>query len=197
MIATVKKTGMVPEHRHGRDLGPEVGLAAEIMRHLHGVGGDLGARQHQREEEVVPGEDEGEDRGGEQAGARHRQHHLPQHLPARAAIDQRAFLELERNVLDIAAHHPDHVGQAEGRVEDDQPVIGVDPAEPDIEQEDREDDGDRRHHALRDDPHREVLAAGLEAHQAVGGHGAEDHGDEGADARQHQAVPHGRRHRRP
>ena len=44
---------------------------------------------------------------------------------------------------------------------------------------------------LRDDPHREVLAAGLEAGETVGAHGAEHHGDEGADARQHQAVPDG------
>ena len=70
-------------------------------------------------------------------------------LPARAAVDQRALLELERDVLDVAAHHPDHVGQVEGGVEQDQAEIGVDPAEPDIEQEDREHDGDRRHHALR------------------------------------------------
>ena len=108
------------EHRHGGDLGPEIGLPAEVVGDLHRVGGDFGARQHQGEEELVPGEDEGEHRGREQARARHRKHHLPQHLPARAAVDQRAFLELERNVLDIAAHHPDHVGQVEGGVEQDQ-----------------------------------------------------------------------------
>src|SRR5262245_12528948 len=94
------------EHRHRGDLGPEIRLTAEITGDLNGVGGDLGAGQHQREDEVVPGEDEGEDRGGEQAGANHREYHLPQHLPAGAAIDQRALLEFERHLLDIAAHHP-------------------------------------------------------------------------------------------
>src|SRR5262245_24703215 len=44
------------EHRHGGDLGPEIRLAAEIMGDLDGVGGDLGPGQHQREDEVVPGE---------------------------------------------------------------------------------------------------------------------------------------------
>src|SRR5262249_20710799 len=178
-----------PEHRHGGDLGPEIRLAAEIMRDLDGVGGDLGPGQHQSEDEVVPGKDEGEHRGREQAAAHHREHYLPQHLPAGAAINQSALLELERHLLDIAAHHPDDIGQTESRIEDDQPVIGVDPAEPDIEQEDREDDGDRRHQALRNDPHGEVLATGLEAHQAVGAHGSKHHGDGGADACQHQAVP--------
>jgi hypothetical protein len=123
-------------------------LAAEVMRHLHGVGDDLGARQHQREQEVVPGEHEGEHGGREQAGAHHREHHLPQHFPARAAVNQRAFLELERQILDIAAHHPDHVRQAEGGVEDDETMEGIDPAEEHVEQEYRERDGDRRHHAL-------------------------------------------------
>ena len=179
------------EHRHGRDLGPEIRLAAEIVRHLHRIGRDLGARQHEREQEIVPGEDEGEDGGGEEARARHREDDLPDHLPARAAVDQRAFLELERDVLDVAAHHPDDIGQAEGRVEDDEAVIGVDPAEIDVEQEDREDDGDRRHQALGDDPDGEIFAAGLEAHELVGGDRAEQHGDDGGDAGEDEAVPDG------
>src|SRR4026208_164663 len=178
-----------PEHRHGSDLGPEIRLAAEIMRDLDRIGGDLGPGQHQGEDKVVPGEDESEDRGGEQAGPTHRAPHCPHPLPAGAAISQGALLELERHLLDIAPHHPDDIGQAEGRIEDDQPVIGIDPGKPDIEQEDREDDSDRRHQTLRDDPDGEVLAAGLEAGETVGAHGSEHHGKEGADACQHQAVP--------
>ena len=128
------------EHAHGRDLGPEVGLAAEIVGHLDREGGDVAAGQDQGEEELVPGEDEGEHGGGEEAAARHRQDHAPEDAPAGAAVDQGRFLELERDVLDVAAHHPDHVGQVEGGVEDDQADEGVDPAEPDVEQEHREDD---------------------------------------------------------
>src|SRR5690349_1244334 len=101
-----------PEHRHGSDLGPEIRLAAEIMRDLDGIGGDLGPGQDQGKDEVVPGEDESEDRGGEQACPDHREHHFPQHLPAGAAIDQGALLELERHLLDIAAHYPDEIAQA-------------------------------------------------------------------------------------
>src|SRR3546814_19201992 len=41
------------------------------------------------------------------------------------------------------SHHTYDVGQVERGVEEDQPPIGVDPAQPDIEQEHREHDGHR------------------------------------------------------
>ena len=49
--------------------------------------------------------------------ARHRHHHPQQRLPARAAVNQGAFLELDRQVLAIAADHPDGIGQSASRVE--------------------------------------------------------------------------------
>ncbi len=159
------------------------------MGHLDREGGDVGPGQDEREDEVVPGEHEGEDGGREQAGAGHGEDHLPQDGKARAAIDQGALFQLQRDVLDVAAHHPDHVGQVEGGIEHDQAQEGVDPAEPDVEEEDREHDHDRRRHALADDPDREIVAAGPEAGDRIGGHGAEQHGERGAGAGDHQAVP--------
>ena len=60
----------------------------------------VGPRQHERKQKVVPGEDEGEHSRREQTGTRHREYHLPQHLPARAAVYQRAFFQLQRDVLE-------------------------------------------------------------------------------------------------
>src|SRR5215831_3574613 len=147
------------------------------MRDLDGVGYDLGAGEHESKQKVVPGEDEGEDSGGKEAGARHWKHDFPENLPAAAAIDQSALFELHWNILDIATHHPDHVGQAERSVESDEPDIGIDPTEPDIEEEYRECDRHGRYHALRENPHSKVFAACLEARQRVRGNGAEDHAE--------------------
>ena len=124
-------------------------------------------------------------------GSRHGEDDLAQRLPARAAVGQRALLHLHRDVLDVAPHHPDHVRQVERDVEQDQPDVAVDPAQPDEQQEDRKDDDDGRDHPLRDDPDREVLPAGLETRDAVGGRRAEHHGDGRGHGGDDQAVVYG------
>src|SRR5215217_410445 len=179
------------EHRHGRDLRPEVGLPAEVMCYLNRVGHDFRPREDEREQEVVPHEHEGEYRGCEQAGPRHREHDPPKDLPPTAAVDFGALLELERNVLNISAHHPNHVGKTERHVKQDEPAETVDKAEGHVEEEHRENDRDRRQHALRDDPDREVLSARLEPLDRIGSERAEYHRDRRRNRGQDEAVPHG------
>src|SRR5581483_6480261 len=96
-----------------------------------------------------------------------------------------------RDVEDVAAHHPNYIREVECGVEQDQPDEGVDPAQPYVEEKDGEHYGDRRHHALRDDPVRQVLAAGAEAREAVCAERPDEHGEQSAAARDQEAVPHG------
>src|SRR5438552_1595239 len=66
------------------------------------------ADQHQREEEIVPGDDEREDRGGDDAGQRQGHHDVRQRLRAVGAVDQRGVLELQRARLEEGAQ--DQIG---------------------------------------------------------------------------------------
>ena len=159
------------------------------MGNLHGVRRGFGAGQHQRKQEVVPGENEREDRGREKSGATHGEHYFPDDLPTGAAIHQCRFLQRLRDIEDVAAHHPDHIGQVKCGVQQDYAYIGIDQMQPDEQQKNREDHGDRGNHALRNDPVGQMLATGPEAGQRVGANGAEEHGNHCAHAGDHEAVP--------
>src|SRR5712671_5452427 len=58
-------------------------------------------QEGQRINEFVPAQGEAENERRDQAGYGQRQHDLDQYLPAARPVDQRAFLQLERDGLDI------------------------------------------------------------------------------------------------
>ena len=90
---------------------------------------------------------------------------------AKIAVDHGGLLEIERNLAEEAFHHPDAEGDVERRVGDDQPEPGVEQAEPQHQQVDRDEDDHGRHDAQRQqrqpDPALE-LEAQAEARDGVG-----------------------------
>jgi hypothetical protein len=77
-------------------------------------------QEGQRVDEFVPAQREAEDEGRDQAGYRQRQHDLDQDLPAAGAVDQRAFLKLERDGLEVAHQQPGRERDQDGRIGQDQ-----------------------------------------------------------------------------
>ena len=151
------------------------------MRHLHGVGDNLGSRQHQRKQKFVPCKDKSEDGRCKQAAFAHGNDHFPKHLPVGTAVHQGGLLEGTGNVLDVAAHHPNDVGQIESGVEQDHANVGVYPAQEHIQQENRKHHRNGWHHALRDDPVGQMVATGFKTSKAVGAKCAQRHGQHGGD----------------
>ena len=128
----------------------------------------------------VPGEDQAEDRGRGDAGRGLRQHHLAERLQPRVAVDHRGFLVFARDLVDEALEQPDGERHVDRGVEQDHAERGVGQAELAIHQVDRDRDGDRRHHARRQDEEQQVVGERhLEAREAVGGERAEEHRAEG------------------
>ena len=73
------------------------------------------AGQRDREEELVPGEDEDQQPGGHDARGAERHHDLAERLEARRPVDQRRLLELARDVAEERGEDVDGQRQAEGR----------------------------------------------------------------------------------
>src|SRR5215470_10961042 len=73
-------------------------------------------QEGQRVDELVPAQREAEDERRYQPGDGERQHDLDQDLPAAGAIDQRAFLELERDGLEITHQQPGRERDEDGGV---------------------------------------------------------------------------------
>ena len=103
--------------------------AAAARRHglVHGDrhGARIDAGEQQGEEKLVPGEDEAEDEGGGEAGDDLRQADLEEHPDLRRAVDPRRILDVGRQLVEEALHHPDGEGQVEGGVEQDDAEIGA------------------------------------------------------------------------
>ena len=137
------------DQRAGHQRAPAVDVAVDELvddRDRHRLvlrRGDEG----ERVDELVPAQREAEDEGRDQPRHRERQDDLGQDLPAAGAVDQRAFLELERDGLEVAHQQP-------GRERDQDGRIGQDQRERRVEQAVLEDDGrqrdeqDRRRHQI-------------------------------------------------
>src|SRR5215471_4620783 len=91
----------------------------------------------ERVDEFVPAQREAENEGRDQARHRQRQDDLGEDLVAAGAVDERAFLELEWNRLEIAHQQP-------GRERDQYGGIGEDQRERCVEQAVLEHDGRQR-----------------------------------------------------
>src|SRR5918996_4095946 len=61
----------------------------------------VGRGQRDREQEIVPGEDEGEDGGREHPGSSERDKDAPECLVRRGAVDLRGLLELPRDLAEV------------------------------------------------------------------------------------------------
>ncbi|MCY1296442.1 hypothetical protein D9M70_458280 [compost metagenome] len=111
--------------------------------------------------------------------------------PARVAVDDRRLFQFDRQVLEIALHHPGGERQVEGRVGDDQRRLRVQHVEVVEEQVERDDADDRRHHPRRQYPEGNLLAPlpGIaEARQRITRHRTKNHGNDGRAGRDEEAV---------
>ena len=114
-------------------------------------------RQEDREDELVPGEDQREHGGRGDARDQQRQRHPEEGLEPRVAVEHRRVLVLRRDLVDEALHHPDREREVERRVDQDQPELRVDQVEVPVHEEDRDHDHHRRHEAGGEDEEELVL----------------------------------------
>ena len=80
-------------------------------------------------------------------GAGQRKLDLPERLPARAAIDLRGLREILRDLPEEAVGQPDGEGHVDRHIDEDQPEMRVDDAEPRTDDEQRQRQRDARHRA--------------------------------------------------
>src|SRR5271163_1332319 len=134
------------EHRHhaGGEDGPERDLVRGTERrdtdrdHLKV---DVEGERHQ---ELGPARGEGEDAGREHARQGHRQDDRPHRANRPGAVDPAGLFHLLGDAEHVVAQDPDGERQEERRVDEDQALIAVQPAEIAQQQVQRRDHGDRR-----------------------------------------------------
>ena len=113
------------QHRHVPPLRP----ARRVLRrdqHRHGLSFRVG--EEEREQELVPGQDEHEHEGRREPGAHERQRDREEHPELRSAVDLRALLEIERHAGEEVARQPDDDRQVDAGVGRDQREFGVEQA---------------------------------------------------------------------
>ena len=148
---------------------------------MHWQGLGLVDGQGEAEEELVPGEDEGEEEGDDEAGDGEGEGDAEEGAVAGGSIDHRGFLDFDGEVLEVIAQEPDDQRQIHGGVDGDEDGDAVEEPDAAEEEEVGDDQGDGGHHALGDEPEGDVVvapAAIAESAEGVGGHGAEDDGEE-------------------
>src|SRR5579859_3450201 len=119
----------------------------------------VGVGQEQRDQVLVPGEDQHEQEGGYQPRQRQRQHDGPEGAVAGGPVDGGALFQLDGHALEVVAHQPDDDGQVGGGVGDDQRRPGIEQVQPLEQDVDRDDHRHRRQHPLRDEPEGDVVVA--------------------------------------
>jgi hypothetical protein len=151
------------EHRQhhrdaaGRDLAPlEPGILHEVDDR-HRCRHRLGTGQDQREEKVVPRQDETEDAGRRQAGRGERQRDAGKRTPKAGAVDPRRLFEAARHGVEKSLHRPDDQGEVEGDVDQGEPGHRVHQIEPGVGKEERYREGNRRRHTGDENPHRHLM----------------------------------------
>ena len=122
-------------------------VAADRLRHGDRNGARFDAGKKQREEILVPGQDQAEHRGRREAGDDLRQADLEEDAGVGRAVEPGSIFDIGRQFVEEALHHPDREGQVEGGVErDDAGIAAGEPDDPE-HQDDRNDHHDRRQHA--------------------------------------------------
>src|SRR5205085_4228875 len=121
-----------------------------------------------------------ENEGGDQPRYRQWQDDASENLPAAGAIDQRAFLELERDGLEIPHQQPGREWNEDCRIGQDQREWGIEQSV--LEYDGRErDEQDRRGDQVgeKDGTAYPLRAAISQPHDGVGGKHAGDDGENG------------------
>src|SRR5262249_46038749 len=187
------------EQRSRHELAPEVDVAADQLRdhpHRHRLALRRG-QEHERVDELVPGQGEGEDTSREDP--RHRDgkddpHHGPE---ARGPVDACTLLELAGDGLEVAHEQPRAEGNEEGRVGEDERPRGVAELEvADDVGEGNEEQG-RGHQVRHEDGGAEDAGHGeAQAAQRVAGQQATEERDDGGDGGDEERVPQPVRKRR-
>ena len=85
-------------------------------------------REHQGEQELVPGADGDEHGGGQEAVAGDRQRDPPHRPKPGAAVDAGGLLQFARQVVEEALHEPDEHRQQEAGIGERQTELGVEQA---------------------------------------------------------------------
>ena len=105
-------------------------------------------RKNQGEKKLIPANDQAKDRGRGEAGADQRKNDPEQHPESRFTVEQRGFLNLPRQLLNEAAHHPDDERQVQADVDQDQSGESIQQADFAQHQKERNDGHDRRKHTV-------------------------------------------------
>src|ERR1700722_12005741 len=139
----------------GQEAPADADVSTDRLRHGDRNGPRLDARQEKGEQKLVPGQDEAKHCRGGEPSQRLRQTDLEENPDVGRTIDARRVLDVWRELIEEAFHHPDRKRQVEYSVESDDPQIGSSETRDAEHDEDRDDDHDRRQHAGRQD-HEEV-----------------------------------------
>ena len=155
------------QHGDRRELGPQRLLDRDEIEHRDRHRPHRVAAEHDGEQEFVPGIEEHEHDGDGDAAAHLRDDDAPQRPQPAGAVEIGGFLHLEGNVLEIGNQQPDRERQREGQIDQDDALIGIDPADVPQDQEVGDDDADRRQHLRRQHVEAgEFLAAEAQAEPA-------------------------------
>ena len=149
-----------------------------------------GRHERQRVDELVPGQREREYARRDETGDRERQDDLDQDLQAGRAVDQRAFLELERDRLEIPHQEPRAERDQERRVREDQREARVEELQL-VDDRGQRDEQDRRRDEIgEENAHADVTrAAESQAFDRVGGEHAREQRNERRHHRDEDRVP--------
>ena len=215
MLRSSRLVIALPLHRAERQAFDQVALGIERQQQgrrdgQHDRGGDLAVLdprgrheseradrhrlfrrggQDQREDEIVPGEDEGEQAGRRDARPRQRNRDLAEGLPPAMAGDAIGMLDVRADVLEIAAHDPQDERQADQLVDPDQADIGVGQVQMLEEQAERQQHQQRRREAEGQQREGDVLAQPeLVAREGIGRRHAQHQRQQDRAGRQQQRV---------
>ena len=122
-------------------LAEEVG---QMNRKCYGVR----PRQTDGKEEFAPAEYKAEYPCGNQTRFNQRKGDAPERPEGRTTVHQRRFLDNGWNLLKKPPHHPDRIGEIEGKIYNNQSLIGINPFEHFKQQQKGENDGHCRHETL-------------------------------------------------
>ena len=149
----------------------------------------LRGRKVQGPERLVPGEDEVEEKRRGDARHRHRGEHVGELLADRRAVHAGGLKDVLRDLLEIGEQHPHDDRQVAEAQDRDEADAQIEEAEVAVDEIDRHEHADGRHHLGREHPQKDVARARRrgEGHRPGRRH-RDQHGDQRRAARDHDRV---------
>ena len=147
------------------------------------------AREDQRKQELVVGQQQAEQRGHDEPRPDHRQHDPREGLPVGAPVDPGRLVQFGRHLREQAPHQPDGERLVQRHQRQDHPQVRV--VQPERPGQDEEGDGeeDRRHHPHHQEPRQDRAAPPrADPRQRVGRHRPDRHRGAHDPDRDHRAV---------